>query len=82
MGRLLYLLAHDDLGRVMRKSDICLCENKHANQLHSNCEADQRLCFRYMDRTIPLLEFKISRFLPSSSGAQTNQFVSELVRNP
>ena len=35
----------------MRKPDFCLCENKGADQLRSNCEADQRLCFRYTDST-------------------------------
>ena len=40
---------------VMRKPDFCICENKDANQLRGNREADQRLCFRYMDSTIPLL---------------------------
>ena len=33
------------LNSVMRKPDICLCENKGADQLCSNCEADRRLCF-------------------------------------
>ena len=33
---------------VMRKPDFCICENKDADQLRSNREADQRLCFRYM----------------------------------
>ena len=28
--------------------------NKGTDQLRSNREADQRLCFRYMDSTIPL----------------------------
>ena len=32
-----------------------ICENKGADQLRSNCEADQRLCFRYTASTIPLL---------------------------
>ena len=32
-----------------------LGENKGADQLRSNCEADQRLCFRYTESTIPLL---------------------------
>ena len=40
---------------VMRKPDFCICENKDADQLRGNREADQRLCFRYMDSTIPLL---------------------------
>ena len=47
----------------MRKPDFCLCKNKDADQLCSNCTADQRLCFRYSDSTIPLLPLpKISRF--------------------
>ena len=51
----------------MRKPTICIGENKDADQLRSNCEADQRLCFRYMDSTIPLLsKSRISRLLPSS----------------
>ena len=43
------------LSRILRKPDFCLCENKGADQLCSNCTADQRLCFRYSDSTIPLL---------------------------
>ena len=42
---------------------ICIGENKGADQLRSNCEADQRLCFRYSDSTIPLLlKSEISSF--------------------
>ena len=37
------------------KPTICLCENKDADQLSGDREADQRLCFRYMNSTIPLL---------------------------
>ena len=37
------------------KTDFCICENKDADQLRGNREADQRLCFRYTDSTIPLL---------------------------
>ena len=39
----------------MRKQTFCICENKDADQLRGNREADQRLCFRYTDSTIPLL---------------------------
>ena len=39
----------------MRKPAFCICENKDADQLLGNREADQRLCFRYTDSTIPLL---------------------------
>ena len=43
------------MGRAMTKPDFCLGENKGADQLRGNREADQRLCFRYSDSTIPLL---------------------------
>ena len=40
-----------------------ICENKGADQLRGNREADQRLCFRYTDSTIPLLpQSEISSF--------------------
>ena len=55
---------------VMRKSIFCLCENRCADQLRSHCEADQRLCFRYMDSTIPLLSKSKPSFPPSSVAAQ------------
>ena len=34
------------MSRVMRKPTICICENKDADQLRGNHEADQRLLFR------------------------------------
>ena len=40
---------------VVRKPAFCICENKNADQLRGNREADQRLCFRYIDSTLPLL---------------------------
>ena len=43
------------MSRVVRKPAFCICENKHADQLRGNREADQRLCFWYTDSTIPLL---------------------------
>ena len=55
----------------MRKPDFCMCENKDADQLRGNREADQRLCFRYTDSTIPLLsQSKISSPWPSSVTVQ------------
>ena len=39
----------------MRKLAFCICENKDADQLRGDSEADQRLCFRYIDSTIPQL---------------------------
>ena len=46
---------------------ICIGKNKGADQLRSNCEADQRLCFRYTDSMITLLlKSKISSFYHAS----------------
>ena len=42
------------MSRLMEKPTICICENKDADQLRGNREADQRLCFRFTDSTIPL----------------------------
>ena len=39
----------------MRKPTFYICKNKGTDPLHSNSEADQRLCFHYLDSTIPLL---------------------------
>ena len=65
----------------MRKPDFCKCENKGADQLCGNRAADQHLCFRYIDSTIPLLtKSKISShfiFCVCTAG-----FVSDLVGNP
>ena len=51
------------MSRPMGKPTICIGENKGADQLRGNREADQRLCFRYSDSTIPpLLKSEISSF--------------------
>ena len=43
------------------KTGFLQSENKDADQLRGNREADQRLCFRYIDSTIPLLlKYEIS----------------------
>ena len=56
---------------VVRKPALCICENKDADQLRGNREADQRLCFRYTDSTIPLLfKSEISSLWPPSVAAQ------------
>ena len=55
----------------MRKPVICICENK---------DADQRLCFRYTDSTIPLLpKYEISLAIFCDC---TARFVSDLIGNP
>ena len=55
----------------MGKPSICIDENKGADRLRSNCEADQCLSFHYMDSTIPLLsKSKTSQLVPSSVTVQ------------
>ena len=39
----------------MRKPAFCICKNKDTDQICSNREAGQRLCFRNMESTIPVL---------------------------
>ena len=50
----------------MEKPTYCICENKDADQLRGNREADQRLCFRYLDSTIQYLYFLNTIFQASS----------------
>ena len=55
----------------MRKPAFGICENKDADKLRGNREADQRLCFRYTDSTISLLpKYEISSLQPSSVAVQ------------
>ena len=56
----LLLNKNQNMSRLMRKPTIC--ENKNADQLRGNREADQRLCFRYTDTTLPLLKSEISSY--------------------
>ena len=59
------------MSRVVRKPAFCICENKGADQLRGDREADQRLCFRYTDSTIPLIiNSKISSLQPSTMAVQ------------
>ena len=52
---------------VVRNPAFCICENKAADQLRGNREADQRLCFRHTDSAIPhLSKSEISSLYPSS----------------
>ena len=55
----------------MRKPDFCIFENKDADQLCGYRTADQRLCFLYIDSTIPLFpKSQISRLWPFSVAVQ------------
>ena len=66
----------------MRKPAFGICENKDADQLRGTREADRRLCFRYIDTTMPLpSKPEISKLLAILCGC-TTRFVSDLVGNP
>ena len=55
----------------MRKQTVYIFENKDADQLRGNREADQRLCFLYIDSTILLLtKSEISSLKTSSVAVQ------------
>ena len=57
----------------MGKPTTCIGENKDADQLRGNREADQHLCFRYSDSTIlPLPIRKILSFESSSVTVQVD----------
>ena len=64
------------------KTGFCLCKNKGADQLCSNCTADQRLCIRYTDSanssSTYIQNFKHLAFSCDCTG----WFVSDLVGNP
>ena len=47
----------------MRKPAFCIGENKDADQLRSNREADQRLCFHYIASTLESVYFLNPKFL-------------------
>ena len=66
----------------MRKPAFCICENKDSDTLRCNPEADQRLCFRYIASTIPLLP-KSEIFKPLAIFCDCSaRFLSDQVRNP
>ena len=53
------------LSRIMRKPAFrtCICKIKGTDQLWGNPTADQRLCVRHIDSTIPILsKTEISSF--------------------
>ena len=54
----------DQMSLVMRKPAFCICENKDADQLRGNREADQRLCFA--TRIVKYLYFLNPKFQASS----------------
>ena len=61
----------------MRKPAFCICENKDADQVRGNREAVQRLCFRYIDSTVPILSKPLAVFCSC-----TAWFVSDQVGYP
>ena len=66
----------------MRKLAFCICENKGTDQLHGHRAADHRLCFHYIDSTIPLLSKSENSKTQAIFYGCTALFVSDLVENP
>ena len=65
----------------MRKPDFCICEIQDADRLRGNHEADQRLCFRCTDGTIP--NYLNPKFQASSHLLwMYSRLVWDLVGNP
>ena len=65
------------MSRITGKAAFAYVKNKDDDQLRGNREADQHLCFRYIDRTI-LRNFKS---LAIFCGC-TARFISDLVGHP
>ena len=57
-------MASGYLSHIMTKPAFCICENKGADQLCGNPEANQCLCFLLIDSTIPLLS-KFNIYAPN-----------------
>ena len=61
--KIVMLIFRREMDHHMGKPAICIGENKDADQLCGKREADQCICFRYTDSTIPLfLKSEISSF--------------------
>ena len=65
------------LSGCMGKATICIGENKGADQLHSNCQADQ--CLFFAARIVQFLYFINPKFPASVFCDCTAWFVSDLV---
>ena len=66
-----------------RKPTKCLGKNKGADQLCSNCTADQRLCFSLLTQIVQyLFYFNPKIMLLACFSSCTCRFVSDLVGNP
>ena len=63
----------------MRKPTFCICENKGADQLRSNCKADQHLCFRYTDSTMPVLFQPLAIFCACTARCVSDLFSNHIV---
>ena len=69
------------LGLILRKPDFCLCENKGADQLRSNCKADHAFVFAKWIVQFSSTYSQNFKHLACLCDC-TAQFVSHLVGNP
>ena len=69
-----HLLSMSTCERLHEKTNILHMRNKDAHQLRSNHEANQPLCFRYTNSTIPLIsKSKISSLVVVHPGVGPGQ---------
>ena len=67
-------LKQDHVSCVIRKPNFYICENKGADELCSNCKADQCLCFCYTDSTV-IQNFKLHRSVCVGPGWKPQRLV-------
>ena len=58
---------------------FCICENKDADQLRSNCAADQRLCFRNTDLSLVMRKPFIFCICENKDADQPRSVTAQLI---
>ena len=62
-----FIMSFYTINLQLYETPLQICKQKDADQLQGDCAADQRICFRSIDSTTPLLPIsEISSPLPSS----------------
>ena len=73
----LFCVQFCSMSHIQENQLFCICKIKDADQLCSNCTADQCLCFCCMDST-NIQDFKLSFFFHDCTG----WLMSDLINNP
>ena len=75
--KLKYLIKSNVLYYICYFSEMCRCTRKTTICIYENKDADQHICFRYTDSTIPIQNLKLLACFCYC----TDRFVSDLVGN-